>query len=408
MSCRSCKNETIEFLNLGHHPPSDAFLSKEQLREPEVYYPLTVHFCPKCELVQLGYTVDPNVLFTNKYPYLTGSNKDGVVHFNELADTITERFHPKYVVDIGSNDGTLLKGFQRNGAGVLGYEPCANIAQLAGEDGVPTMCTFFSSRILSQKPKVGADVITACNVFAHIHNINEVCYTVSKLLAPKGVFVIESPYLLDMIDNLEYDTIYHEHLFYWSYSSLTRLLGKYDLEVFDLEKKDVHGGTMRYYISHRGMQDRVRYHVKTVFEKEKCVNIDYLLDFERRVKAHKHDLRTLLRRIKYKGKKIMGVSAPAKGNTLLNYCGIGTDTLEYITEINFQKVGTFSPGVHVPVIHENAATKCDYALLLAWNWKDQIIGNMGEYINSGGRFIIPIPEPTIEPIGSGVWAGYEL
>jgi len=309
---------------------------------------------------------------------------------------------------VGSNDGTLLAGFQDKDVRVLGVEPCTNVAFQAWADRIPTICAWFSKDIATKNAMLGAKVITACNVFAHVSDVNGFVDTVRLFLAKDGVFIIESPYLLDMIDNLEYDTIYHEHLYYWSYVPLQRLLGKYDLEVFDMEKQDVHGGTMRYFIGHRGEHDRVRHRVTSVFENEKKVDIDYLLDFACRVAAHKRELNDLLKRIKQKGKKIFGLSAPAKGNTLLNYCHINTDVLEYITEINSQKIGTFSPGVHVPIIHENATNWCEYALLLAWNWKDQIIGNMGEYIRTGGRIIIPIPEPRIEHIGSGVWAGYEL
>uniref|UniRef100_A0A6H1ZFL6 Putative methyltransferase n=1 Tax=viral metagenome TaxID=1070528 RepID=A0A6H1ZFL6_9ZZZZ len=396
-------------MDLGHHPPSDAFLSN--LDGPETYYPLTVHVCTKCDLVQLGYTVPPDVLFTNKYPYLTGSNAGGVEHFHRLATDTVKRFKLKpfdMVVDVGSNDGTLLSGFQNEGVRVFGVEPCENVAAVAMRNGVPTVNTWFGKDMAVKNAILDAKVITACNVFAHVPDINGFVDTVKTFLAEDGVFIIESPYLLDMIDNLAYDTIYHEHIYYWAYSPLQRLLGKHDLEVFDIEKKDVHGGTIRYYIGHRGAHDRVRYRVTSVFEQEKKVNIDYLIDFAEKVKQHKKDLNDLLKRIKQKGKKIFGLSAPAKGNTLLNYCHINGDVLEYITEINPLKVGKYTPGVHVPVIHENAAGGCSYALLLAWNWKDQIIGNMGEFIRGGGRFIIPIPEPKIEHIGSGVWAGYEL
>jgi len=406
MNCRSCGGGTVKFLDLGHHPPSDAFLSN--LDEPETYYPLTVYVCGICGLVQLGYTVSPEVLFTSEYPYTTGSNKQGVEHYRKLSKDTTERFklsEKDLVVDVGSNDGTLLNGFQDEGVRVLGVEPCKNLALQACMAGIPTICAWFKKDITTKNAMLGAKVITACNVFAHVSDINGFVDAVKTFLAEDGVFIIESPYLLDMIDGLAYDTIYHEHIFYWSYIPLQWLLGKYDLEVFDIEKQDVHGGTMRYYIGHRGAHDRVRYRVTSVFEQEKKVNIDYLLDFAEKVKQHKKDLNDLLKRIKQKGKKIFGLSAPAKGNTLLNYCHINGDVLEYITEINPLKVGRYSPGAHVPVIHENAASGCDYALLLAWNWKDQIIANMGEFIKGGGRFIIPIPEPRIEHIGSGIWAG---
>jgi len=408
MNCRSCGGETVMFLDLGHHPPSDSFLTNEQLNEPETYYPLRVHFCAKCDLVQLGYVVPPEVLFNDKYPYLTGSNSEGVRHYRKLVEDVVTRFglcSKDLVVDIGSNDGTLLGGFLYAGVNVIGFEPCGNIADIATKNGIPTVPIRFRKGFL---PKGRAKVVTACNVLAHIEDTHDVLETVCEYLSVDGVFIIESPYLLDMVEGLAYDTIYHEHLYYWHYTSLQRILGKYGLEVFDMEEQDVHGGTMRYYIGHSGVHDRVRHRVTSVFEHEKKVDIDYLLDFAGRVSVHKKDLLCLLKRIKDKGKKIFGLSAPAKGNTLLNYCGIGTETLEYITEINPLKVGKYTPGAHIPVIHENVANGCSYALLLAWNWKDQIISKQGEFINKGGRFIIPIPEPTIEPIGSGVWAGYEL
>jgi len=398
MNCRACNGETVKFLDLGHHPPSDAFLSN--LDEPETYYPLTVHFCSECKLVQLGYVVDPEVLFTNEYPYLTGSNKAGVEHFRNLAKEVTERFkltRDDLVVDVGSNDGTLLKGFQDK-CHIVGVEPSGITSD------VPTITGWFDiDNVGILRPKV----ITACNVFAHVPDVNGFVETASKILRKDGVFIIESPYLLDMIDNLEYDTIYHEHIFYWAYVPLQRLLGKYGLEVFDMEKQDVHGGTMRYYIGFTGEHDRVRYRVKTVFDGESKVTIDYLLDFEEMVRKHKSELVDLVGRIRRKGKKVVGVSAPAKGNTLLNYCHID---LDYITEVNSLKIGKFTPGMHIPVISDACLieNKPEYALILAWNWKDQIIGNLKEYVTAGGRFIIPVPEPKVERVGTGMWAWESL
>ena len=406
MNCRSCNGETVRFLDLGHHPPSDAFLTKEQLDQPETYYPLNVHYCTKCGLVQLGYVVPKEVLFNEKYPYLTGSNKEGVEHFKRLAKDVVETFHlssEQLVVDIGSNDGTLLKGFQKEGIQVLGFEPCKNIASIANDNGIKTINAWYEGTLASGIRNVS--VITACNVFAHIEDVNGVVNNVSKALAPDGVFIVESPYLLDMVKNLEYDTIYHEHLYYWSYLPLERLLGKYGLEIFDVRHQDIHGGTMRYYIGRKGEHPRVRYTVKNIFENEKDLSIDYLLDFANDIELHREKLNDLLKRIRQKGKTVVGMSAPAKGNTLINYCGI---KLDYITEINSEKIGKFTPGAHIPVINENGYKGVDYALVLAWNWKDQIIKNSSEFIKNGGRFIIPIPEPEIEQIGSGVWAGYKL
>lgn len=397
MNCRSCGGETVKFLDLGHHPPSDAFLSN--LDEPETHYPLNVHYCTRCSLVQLGYTVPPEILFTKEYPYLTGANKAGVEHFRSLAREVTERFkltEDDLVIDVGSNDGTLLKGFNCR---VLGIEPSGMAAD------VPTITGWFSEEnVVGLNPKV----ITACNVFAHVPDINGFVETVKNVLAEDGVFIIESPYLLDMVNNLEYDTIYHEHLYYWSYIPLEILVGRHGLEVFDMERQDVHGGTMRYYIGRPGRHDRVRFHVKQIFDAENEFGIDNLIDFSEKVQKHKIELQGLLRRIKQKGKQVVGVSAPAKGNTLLNYCKI--DDLRYITEINPLKIGKYAPGTHIPVVSEACliSDKPEYALLLAWNWKDQIIGNLSDYVKGGGRFIIPIPEPHIESIGSGVWAWESL
>ena len=408
MNCRSCNGETVRFLDLGHHPPSDAFLTKEQLEGPETYYPLNVHYCSVCGLVQLGYVVPKEVLFTNKYPYLTGSNREGVRHFKNLATNVTRRFsltNKDLAVDVGSNDGTLLKGFQDEGVRVLGVEPCENLALQACGAGIPTICAWFRKDITTKNAMLGAKVITACNVFAHVEDVNGFVGTVKSFLAQDGVFIIESPYLLDTIDSLEYDTIYHEHLYYWSYLPLQRLLGRYGLEVFDMEKQGVHGGTMRYYIGHTGAHDRVRHRVVSVRDNEKKVDIDYLLDFADNVEAHKKDLNDLIGRIRQKGKRVVGMSAPAKGNTLINYCNL---KLDYIAETNPLKIGKYTPGAHIPVINENGYDGIDYALIFAWNWKDQIIENNQGFVKKGGRFIVPIPEPRIEHLGSGVWASYEL
>lgn len=377
MKCRVCNNENLhEVLDLGYHPPSDAFL--DDLNEPETSYPLKLMVCPVCCLLQISHVVPKEVLYNNKYPYETGCNRLGVEHFGRFAESIVKEFEltsKHTVMDIGSNDGTLLKGFKKRGCKVIGIEPCGLIAKKANKSGIHTINSFFPADINTK-----ADIITAANVFAHIDNWHELMVGVDRCLNRYGTFIIEAPSADLLIKNTEFDTIYHEHLSYLSPYPLNILLKQYNMHIIGTEEHEIHGGSTRYFIKRRNDHSG-RYYPRP--------DLGVLDDFASKVVNNKKDLTELLWELR--DKKVVGVSAPAKGNTLLNYCSI---TLDYITETSPLKIGKFTPGRHIPIVSDDRLLKDspDYALVLAWNWADQIMENLKEY---KGKWIIPIPEVVI-------------
>ncbi len=404
-NCRMCKSQKLEkFLDLGFTPLADGFLAKEQLGEPEVYYPLNVCVCRDCGLFQLDYIVPKDELYRKNYPYLSSITKTGTNHFHNMADSICRKFNLKkgsFVVDIGSNVGVLLDGFKKNSMKVLGIDPATNIAEMANKKGIETWSDYFGShlvnKILAKKGK--PSVITGTNVFAHIDDIDDMVKAARKLLPEYGIFVLEFPYVADLIDNLEYDTIYHEHLSYMSVKPLVKYFRKFNMEVFDVEKFKIHGGTIRVFVCNKGKKPISKNVSKflRLEEKRNIYSMQRLKRFADDVRKQKEELVGLLLDLKKKGKRIVGIGAPAKGNTLLNYCGIGRSYLDYLTEKSPTKVGLCSPGMHIPIVADSKLfqDKPDYALLLAWNFADEIMKNMQKFRNQGGKFIIPIPKPKI-------------
>ena len=403
--CRMCKSTNLKkFLDLGTSPLSDNFLTKENLGQPENFYPLNVYVCKKCGLCQLGYVVPPHLMFNENYPYDSSTTKMGKEHFTNMGISICENFQIKpgsLAIDIGSNVGVLLSSFKSKGLRVLGIEPSSNVANIAIKNGIDTIIEFFSialaKNILANHGH--ASVITGTNVFAHIDDLDDFMNTTNILLNEDGIIVIEAPYLLNLLDNLEYDTIYHEHLSYLSLKPLTKFCEQYNMEVFNVEMQKIHGGTLRYYIGRKGKHPiSQNIHKFLELEKEKKAYSEKSLDeFANKVENHRKELLELLNDLKRKGKKIVGISAPAKGNTLLNYCKIGTEILDYITEKNPLKIGKYTPGMHIPVVSDEILLKDkpEYALILAWNFAEEIIKNNEKYRESGGKFIVPIPQPKI-------------
>ena len=409
MNCRICHNENLKlFLSLGYHPPSDAFLSN--LTEPETHYPLTVYECARCGLFQLGHVVPKEILYNDKYPYETGMNVEGVKHFRELAESVVKQFHLGHndlVVDIGSNDGTLLSGFKESGCKVLGIEPVKQLAEKSKEKGIDTYSWFFSS-LMPEPLFIGkAKIITATNVFAHVDDLHDFMKGIDKLLADNGIFIIEAPYIGDLLENFEFDTIYHEHLSYFSPKALHNLFKQFGMVIFKIDKFPIHGGTYRYYVCKKPYSE--------MFKTNLGNGLGYHPDksicsaFVEKIEKNREELIWLLRSIKMKGKRIVGVSAPAKGNTLLNYCKIGPETLDYITEKSALKIGRFTPGMHIPIMPDERLLldMPDYSLILAWNWSGQIMNNLKAYTEKGGKWIVPIPEPHIIRTGAGAWVPIE-
>ena len=405
MICRMCKSPSLtQFLDLGFTPPSDQFLRKEQLLEPEVYYPLKVMVCSECGLAQLSYVVSPEVLYRHDYPYESSLTKMGQLHWAEFAQTTVKRLKlgsDDLVVDIGSNVGVLLEAFKNQGTRILGVDPASNIVRIAERRGIETLNEFFSidvaRKILSEKGH--ASVITGTNVFAHIDDLDSLMKSVDILLNEHGVFIIEAPYFVNLIKNLEYDTIYHEHLSYLSVKPLLRFFSRFGMEVFDIEQRDIHGGSFRVYVSRAGKMpiSPVVFELLKSEEEMGVHTLNLLNQFSQAVQHNREELVWLLRQLKHDGKRIVGVSAPAKGMTLLNYCRIGTETLDFLTEKSKLKIGRVSPGMHIPVVPDDKLLEevPDYALLLAWNFAEEIMGNLSSYRDRGGKFIIPIPRPRI-------------
>ena len=403
--CRLCKSDDLElFLDLGFNPPSDSFLTKEQLDAPEMYFPLKVCLCRKCGHMQLNYAVPGDILYCRNYPYDNSTSESFRKHFMDMSGHIFSKFNLKkgsLAVDIGSNVGVLLSGFREMGMNVLGIDPASNLAEKANKRGIETIPEFFNSQLAEDLAgKRGkASVISATNVFAHIPNIDDFVEGIKALLEDNGVFVFEVPYALALIENMLYDTIYHEHLGYISVKPMVPFFKKFGMEIFDIEMVNTHGGSLRVFVGRAGkhyVSSAIEDYVKKE-EKAKLHNIERLKKFSEGVKKHRQELMALLLSLKKEGKKIAGVGAPAKGNTLLNYCKIDTDILDYLTERADTKIGLYTPGTHIPIYHDNKLKEdnADYALLLSWNLATEIMKNLSWFTEKGGKFIIPMPHPRI-------------
>jgi SAM-dependent methyltransferase len=404
MDCRICKGANLHrFLSLGDQPHCNRFLRKEELGRQEPSYPLDVYFCEDCGLVQLGYVVPPEVMFRD-YPYVSGTTVTLGRHFHQLSRDIVEKFSlaaGSRIVDIGSNDGTFLRGFQKQGMHVLGVDPAINIARMANEAGIETIPDFFGRRVAEEIVREwgNADVITAAGVFYHIPDLDDVVEGVRVLLSDDGVFVVQANYLLDMLEKNSFDNIYHEHLHYYSLKPLIALFQRFDMEVFDVGRNSIHGGSLVIHVR-KGIAGAPSKSVDALLAHETQRGV-YALDtyryFAVQVRRIRDELLAILGDLRAKGKRIAAYGAPAKGNTMLNYCRIGPDLVEYAVEKNPLKAGLFTPGMHIPVISEEDAWQNhpDYYLILPWNFLDEFLEKEKVFRERGGRFIVPIPEPHI-------------
>ncbi|MDI6640084.1 MAG: methyltransferase domain-containing protein [Methanocellales archaeon] len=403
MVCRVCGSKKLhKFLSLGPTPLANKFLRENQLGSPEVFYPLDVYFCSNCYLVQLLDVISPKVMF-EEYVYLTGASKPMQIHFSGLAEDVIQSFRPSensLVVDIGSNDGTLLQCFSKFGLRTLGIEPATNIARLAEAKGIQTVNDFFDEECAMKLHKEygQANVILATNVFAHVDDLESFLRGINHLLSNDGIFIIEVPYLLNLLNNMEFDTIYHEHLSYFAVHPLVYLFRKFGMEVVDVKQVPVHGGSIRVFVQRSAKQQSQNVAKLLLMEREaKLDSLKTYLKFADEVALLKEKLVRLLKVLKKEGARITGYGAPAKGNILLNYCNIGTDVLDYITDTTPFKQGCYTPGMHIPVFPEKKFHEepPNYALLLAWNYADEILQKESEYRQKGGKFILPIPEPKV-------------
>ena len=403
--CRLCKsNKLSKFLDLGLHPPSDQFISLDELTKPTIYYPLEVNTCLKCGFKQLSYVVDPKILYQKDYPYESSLTKSGNKHFDEFAFSCIAKFgltNKDLVIDIGSNVGNLLTHIKKRNIKVLGIDPATNICKIANKRKIKTINSFFNSStcddVLKRFNK--AKIITGSNVFAHIDDLDLLFKNIKKILKTKGVMIIEVPYFLNLIKNLEYDTVYHEHLSYITLLPLQKFLKKIDMEIFDVEEKDIHGGSLRIFISKKNdFKKTSKFKNLLIKEKKSKLNdLKVLSKFSKNVEKNRLELVKTITNLKKKNKSIIALSAPAKGMTLLNYCKLDKDYLDFVTEKSKLKINRFTPGTNLKVYSDKEIIKRkpDYALILAWNFKKEIMKNNQAFIKSGGKFIIPIPKVKI-------------
>lgn len=382
-------------------PLANSFRSRDRVEVPEPLYPLVLVFCPQCSLVQITETVPPEILF-REYPYFS-SVANAVL---ENARTISSRLiahrglnAASQVVEIASNDGYLLQYYREHGIPVLGIEPAANVARVAQQRGISTLLRFFNRDLASELCRQGirADVVHANNVIAHVADLAGALDGIASLLKDSGICVIEVPYVRDMIERLEFDTVYHEHLCYFSLRALDRLLGLHNLVLVDVERIPIHGGSLRVFVSRLATPNAA---VRDMLDAEAAAGMDqfgYYEGWARRVEDLKKDLLTLLRDLRAAGKRLAAYGASAKGMILLNHLGIGSDLIEFVVDRSSAKQGLFTPGSRLPILPVEALAESmpDFALLLAWNFADEVLAQQEEYRRRGGKFIIPLPQPEV-------------
>lgn len=395
--CRICDSEDFDLaVDLGMHPLSLHFLKEEQVgKEPR--FPLRVVVCRRCQAAQLDYTVKKEVMYSD-HTYLSGITKSLAKHFEEIAEKVDQRFFKdkkdKRVLDIGSNDGTQLKAFQRLGYEVLGVEAAKTIAEIANQNGVPTLHAFFNCETADRIGKP-FDVFNAAGVFFHLEELHSVTEGIKKYLAPNGVFVVQFLYVKSIMENRAFDQIYHEHLLYYTLKTLDRLLERHGLALFDAEFSSIHGGSIVGYVGHVGREKTDRLiQLKREEERSGCNELSAYVKFAKEIERMKEENLSYLDRKKGEGKRIYGMGAPVKGNTLLNYFGVGKKWLDCLVEKNELRKGLFSPGMHLPIWLEKEVAPPDVYYVLAWNFKKEILENNRSLIERGVEFYFPVEPKT--------------
>jgi SAM-dependent methyltransferase len=386
-------------------PLANSYLRPEQLHSRESFYPLCAYVCDHCFLVQLEECESPNTIFGD-YAYFSSYAESWLRHAREYVDLVVERFgfdKSSQVVEVGSNDGYLLQYFLARGIPVLGIDPAANVAEVARQKNIPTRVGFFGQETASELVKAGvrADLLIGNNVFAHVPDVNDFTRGLKILLKPTGTITMEFPHLLCLIAESQFDTIYHEHFSYYSFLTVEKIFAAHGLMIFDVDELTTHGGSLRIYACHVN-DSKGRLSEKAVSLKNReldagLATLDAYLHFEEGVKKSKQMLLEFLIGVKREGKKVVGYGAPAKGNTLLNYCGVRGDFLDYTVDVSPHKQGLFLPGTHIPIFapQKLRETRPDYVLVLPWNLRDEIAQQHAYIREWGGQFVVPIPEPKV-------------
>ncbi len=404
-TCRYCASPLKDaFLELGTMPLANSYLSPNQVQADEFTCPLSLTYCQLCHLVQLTHVVPPDLMFSN-YLYVSSTTKTFQTHFAEYAYNVKQKLEKSgniLAVDIGSNDGLLLKCYKQEGMEAVGIEPAKNLSEAANREGLTTLNRYFDAECVERiKKEYGtADIVSANNVFAHIDNVGAVCHNVGKLLSEKGIFVVEFPYLVTMVEEMLFDMIYHEHLSYISVTAVNYLIAKCGLELFDIERVSPHGGSLRVFIQKRGGGREISKRVSTLLGEEIRKGYDRKATysaFGNRVAETKKQLIKTIKEIKSKGKSISGYGAPAKASTIINCCGLNREQIDYIVDDNPLKQGKLSPGARIPIVSSDHLNQnpTDYVVIFAWNFAQEIIQKVGTLRAKGVKFVIPLPEPKI-------------
>lgn len=404
-TCRFCGTPLSRtFVDLGASPPSNSYLREADLRRSQTYHPLHAYVCDSCHLVQLEEFETPEQIFSD-YAYFSSYSQSWLRHCEIYCRSMIARFgldRYSQVIEIASNDGYLLKNFLPLGCRVLGIEPAANVAKVAMDKGIATMVAFFgretAKRLVGNGVK--ADLMIANNVMAHVPNLNDFVGGIKMALAPEGVVTVEFPHLLNLMHEVQFDTIYHEHFSYFSFLTAEAVFAAHGMRLFDVEKLTTHGGSLRIYGCHTDARHPSTENVAALLDEERAAGLDgaqAYAGFENKVRAVKRSLLRFLIEAREAGKTVVGYGAAAKGNTLLNYCGVGTEFIDYVVDANPHKQGLFLPGSRIPIHAPEriGETRPDYILILPWNLTDEIVGANPQVAAWGGQFVVPIPEVRI-------------